>query len=107
MTWQPVCSESALPREYGIAVLVGQQHVAVFRTASDEVLAVGNIDPFSGVGVISSGIVGDRDGEPTVASPLHKHVFSLRSGEYLEQPRTRLPTFPVRSRQGTVEICLT
>lgn len=104
MNWLQVCAEHLLPHEDGIAVLVGDRHVAVFRTAFDEVLAVGNIDPFSGIGVISKGIVGDRRGEPTVSSPLHKQVFSLHSGRCLDEPEVALPTYPARLHHGAVEV---
>ncbi|PRW63735.1 nitrite reductase small subunit NirD [Actinopolyspora mortivallis] len=106
MNWHRVCAESALPTEFGMAALVAGHTVALFRTAEDELYAVGNVDPFSGAGVISRGIVGDRAGEPTVASPMHKQVFSLRSGECLDEPARRLPTYPVRRREGVIEIGL-
>ncbi|MDR7304419.1 nitrite reductase small subunit NirD [Haloactinomyces albus] len=106
MKWVPVCDREAVPPEYGVAALVDGRAVALFRTAEDELFAVDNVDPFTGAGVISRGIVGDRDGEPTVASPLLKHVFSLRSGVCLDEPSTQLPTFPIRHRQGSVEIGL-
>ncbi|WP_017974926.1 nitrite reductase small subunit NirD [Actinopolyspora halophila] len=104
MNWQRICSESDLPTEFGVAALVDGHTVAVFRTATDEVYALGNVDPFSGAGVISRGIVGDREGEPTVSSPMHKQAFSLRSGQCLDEPETRLPTYPVRRRAETIEI---
>ncbi len=107
MKWHRVCTATALPPEYGVAALLGEDGAAVFRTAGDELFAVGNVDPFSGAGVISRGIVGDRDGEPTVASPMHKHVFSLRTGTCLDEPSVALPTYPVRYRAGTVEVGLT
>lgn len=46
------------------------------------------------------GIVGDRGGEPTVASPLYKQVFALRDGRCLagadEGDAVSLPAFVVR-----------
>ncbi|MBA8824788.1 nitrite reductase (NADH) small subunit [Saccharopolyspora lacisalsi] len=107
MKWHRVCTAAALPPEYGVAALLGEDGAAVFRTAGDGLFAVGNVDPFSGAGVISRGIVGDRDGEPTVSSPMHKHVFSLRTGTCLDEPSVALPTYPVRYRGGDVEVGLT
>ena len=70
MTADVTCPADALAAEQGVAALLpdGTQ-VAVFRTADGACTRVGNIDPFSGAGVLSRGIVGDRGGVPMVASP--------------------------------------
>lgn len=106
MNWHQICDIDLLLPEYGVPVLVGEHPVAVFRTHDDQLFAVGNVDPYSGAGVISRGIVGDRAGEPTVASPMLKQVFSLRTGQCLDDPGTRLPVFPVRRREAFVEVAL-
>src|SRR5829696_8415352 len=82
--WLPACPAAALPPERGVAVLLpGGAQAALFRTYDGALYAVGNADPFSGAAVLSRGIVGDRDGEPTLASPMYKQVFSLRTGACL------------------------
>ncbi|QBI54294.1 nitrite reductase small subunit NirD [Streptomonospora litoralis] len=103
--WVAACDSDRLTRERGVAVLLpdGSQ-AAVFRTHDDVLYAVGNIDPFSGAAVISRGIVGDRAGEPTVASPMLKQVFSLRSGRCLDEPDTGLATYAVRLREGVIDV---
>ncbi|MDA3628762.1 nitrite reductase small subunit NirD [Saccharopolyspora oryzae] len=107
MTWQRICELDLLLPEYGVPALVHDQPVAVFRTRDDELYAVGNVDPFCGAGVISRGIVGDRGGEPTVASPMLKQVFSLRTGQCLDDPAAQLPIYPVRRRaDDVVEVAL-
>ncbi len=50
--------------------------------------AVDNVDPFSGASVLSRGIVGDAGGVPTVASPVYKQRFDLRTGRCLDDPST-------------------
>jgi nitrite reductase (NADH) small subunit len=102
--WTTLCRLDALTPERGVAALVGDRQVAVFRTFDDALYAVGNIDPFSGAAVLSRGIVGDRGGEPTVASPLHKQVFSLASGRCLDHAAVAVPTYPIRLRDGIVEV---
>lgn len=104
--WVAACGSDKLKSERGAAVLLpdGQQ-VAVFRTHDDALYAVGNIDPFTGAAVISRGIVGDRSGEPTVASPMLKQVFSLRTGRCLDDPAVGLPTRAVRLRDGVIDVC--
>ncbi|ACZ30834.1 nitrite reductase (NAD(P)H), small subunit [Xylanimonas cellulosilytica DSM 15894] len=84
----PVCPLTYLAVERGAAALVevdgAQVQVALFRLHDDEVLAVQQADPFSGANVLSRGLVGTRGGEPTVASPVYKQVFALRTGTCLE-----------------------
>jgi nitrite reductase (NADH) small subunit len=105
--WTAACPADRLTPERGVAVLLpdGGQ-VALFRTHDGALHAVGNIDPFSGAAVISRGIVGDRGGEPTVASPMLKQVFSLRTGACLDDPGVRLPRHPVRVRDGVAEVAV-
>lgn len=79
-----VCALADLLPERGAAALVDGVQVAVFRLLDDTVRAVGQRDPFSGANVMSRGIVGTRQGEPTVASPMYKQVFSLDTGRCLD-----------------------
>lgn len=85
-----VCGLADLVPGRGVAALVGGEQVAVFRLADDEVLAVQQLDPFSGAHVMSRGIVGTRGDHVTVASPVHKQVFDLRTGRCLD-PVGRAP----------------
>ena len=78
-----VCCLDDLVPERGVAALVGGEQVAVFRVG-DDVLAVQQKDPFTRAHVMSRGLVGTRGDRLTVASPLHKQVFDLRTGECLE-----------------------
>ncbi|MCP3012538.1 nitrite reductase small subunit NirD [Nocardiopsis dassonvillei] len=104
-TWIDACAPAGLRVEDGVAVLLpdGRQ-VAVFRTRDQHLYAVDNIDPYTGAAVISRGIVGDRAGEPTVASPMLKNVFSLRTGQSLDDEHVRLTTWPVRQTDTAVQI---
>lgn len=100
-----VCAVSDLEVERGRAALVGGEQIALFLLADRSVRAVSNLDPYSGAHVMSRGIVGDRDGTPTVASPLHKQVFDLRTGVCLEtqgKPPAALRVWPVQVRDGHV-----
>jgi len=88
-----VCSIRDLEVERGRAALIGAEQVALFLLPNGDVHAVSNLDPYSGANVISRGIVGTRGEAPTVASPMHKQVFDLRTGECLEtqgKPARRL-----------------
>ncbi|CAI9402236.1 nitrite reductase small subunit NirD [Aestuariimicrobium sp. T2.26MG-19.2B] len=89
-----VCEYDLLTPELGVAALAGALQVAVFRLDDGSVHAVQNLCPFSGASVMSRGITGSLGGEPTVASPLYKQVFSLLDGRCLadldKQPRPGL-----------------
>ena len=104
MTWIPVCAYRRLQPERGVAALVGGIPIAIFRLYDGTLYAIGNVDPFTGASVLSRGIVGTRGDAPTVASPLHKQVYDLRTGVCLDAPDVRVPTYPVRLRDGFVEV---
>lgn len=97
--WTVVCQLTDLVPERGAAALVGGEQVALFRVGDREVLAVQQLDPYSGAHVMSRGIVGSRAGAVTVASPMYKQVFDLRTGRCLDpvgkEPHD-LRTWPVR-----------
>ncbi|MCX9191605.1 nitrite reductase (NAD(P)H) small subunit [Carbonactinospora thermoautotrophica] len=102
--WVPVCMFDDLLPERGVAAMVAGEQVAVFRTYDGSLFAIGNLDPFSGAYVLSRGIVGTRGEVPTVASPMYKQVFDLRTGVCLDDPRVSVPVYPIRCRDGVVEV---
>ncbi|MFI6909108.1 nitrite reductase small subunit NirD [Nonomuraea sp. NPDC050394] len=102
--WTTVCRYTDLLPERGVCALVNGRQIAVFRDFDGRVYAVGNRDPFSGAYILSRGIVGTRGGEPTVASPMHKQVFSLVSGECLDGGGEAVPVHPIRLRGEHVEV---
>lgn len=103
--WLDVCALDDLVPERGAAALVGAAQVALFRLLGDEVLAIGNQDPFSGAHVLSRGVVGTRGDVPMVAGPLYKQHFDLRTGRCLEDPGAAVPVYPVRVEHGRVQLC--
>ncbi len=89
-----------------MAALVDGVQLAIFRTYSGELFAIGNRDPIAGAQVMSRGIVGTRGDAPTVASPLHKQVYDLRTGECLDVSGVAVPTYPIRCNGDTVEVAV-
>ena len=104
LCWHDVCDVERLLAERGVAALVGAVQVALFRTHDGEVHAIGNVDPISGAAVLSRGIVGDRGGVPTVASPIYKESFSLLDGRCLDADGVSVPVYAVRITDGRVQI---
>lgn len=106
-TWTDVCDFGDLMPERGACALVDGVQVAIFRTFDGELYALSNLDPFSGAFVLARGILGTRGGAPTVASPMFKQVFDLRTGRCLDDPQVTVPTFSVRRNSaGRVEVSL-
>ena len=109
VTWHPVCDLADLSPERGAAAFLDGVQVALFRTHDDHVYAVQQLDPYSAANVMSRGIVGSRGEVPTVASPMYKQVFDLRTGECLDavgkepQPLRR---YPVDVLDGVVTVAL-
>ncbi|RZT84127.1 nitrite reductase (NADH) small subunit [Pseudonocardia sediminis] len=104
--WLYICPLEALQPGRGAAALVGDTQVAIFRMDGDVLHAVGNVDPYTGAAVISRGIVGDRGGVPTVASPVHKQAFGLDDGRALDDPSVTLGVYQTRVHGGDVAIGL-
>ncbi|MBO0693113.1 MAG: nitrite reductase small subunit NirD [Acidimicrobiaceae bacterium] len=102
--WIPVCHLQGLTPDRGVAALVGGEAVAVFRLSTGELYALANVDPFSGASVLSRGIVGDAAGVPTVASPMYKQRFDLRTGACLEEPSRAVAVYEVREVGGVVSV---
>jgi nitrite reductase (NADH) small subunit len=105
LEWTSACPLSRLIPGLGVAVLLrGGEQVALFLLEDGSLRAVGTIDPYGRAAVMSRGLVGDRAGEPTVASPLLKQVFSLIDGRCLDDESVRLPVYDVRVWAGVVQI---
>jgi nitrite reductase (NADH) small subunit len=105
MTWRPVCPVERLAPDRGVAALVDGAQLALFRLdGSAAIHALGNIDPYSGVGCLSRGIVGDVGGEPMVVSPLHKQRFSLRTGRCIDDPSVGVEVYEVRVTGDLLEV---
>jgi nitrite reductase (NADH) small subunit len=105
LSWTTICPYGQLQAERGVAALVDGVQIAIFRTHDGALYAIGNRDPIAGASVLSRGIVGTRGDAPTVASPLHKQVYDLRTGDCLDVPGVRVPVYPVRNQDGSVQVC--
>jgi nitrite reductase (NADH) small subunit len=115
--WETACRLDQLQPGRGVAALLEGRQVALFRLprsaqsaavgepdGADVVHAIDNLDPCSGAAVLSRGIVGDRQGEPVVASPVYKQAFSLRTGRCLDEPGQEVEVFRVRVVDGWIQI---
>jgi nitrite reductase (NADH) small subunit len=104
--WYRVCAVEDLEPAWGEAALVAGRQVALFRTGPSEVFAVAHEDPATGAHVMARGILGSKGARPTIASPLHKEVYDLETGECFTTPGLRLAAFSTRVIDGFVEVQL-
>jgi len=108
--WRRVCRIDDLETGWGEAAMVDGAQVALFRLADAGVYAVSHRDPATGSHVMARGITGSKTvaaGERvTVASPLHKQVYDIVTGECFTHPALHLQTYPVQVVDGYVEVAL-
>ncbi|WP_460945303.1 nitrite reductase small subunit NirD [Okibacterium endophyticum] len=102
--WERVCGVDDLEPAWGEVALIGSQQIAIFLLAPDEVYAVSHRDPHTDANVMARGIVGSRGERPTVASPLHKEVYDLATGECFTNPDLVLGTYRTRVVGGFIEV---
>jgi nitrite reductase (NADH) small subunit len=102
--WTSVCALDRLEPLWGEAALIDGVQVALVLLPDGSLFAVSNQDPATGSFVMSRGIVGSRGARPTLASPLHKQVYDLETGECFTSADYALRTFPVRVDHGTVQV---
>ncbi len=97
LRWVQVGSVSDFPIDGGATIKYGGVQIAVFNfTSRGEWYASQNMCPHKKAFVLGRGIIGDHQGEPKVACPLHKKTFSLNDGRSLQQEEYHIQTFPVR-----------
>jgi nitrite reductase (NADH) large subunit len=86
-------------------VKYGKVQLAVFNFSSrGEWYATQNMCPHRQDMVLSRGIIGDHQGQPKVACPLHKKTFALDTGECLSGDEYKIGTFAVQVSGGIVYV---
>lgn len=103
-TWIPVCALDDILPNTGVCARLEDRHVAIFRLKGDvpQLYALDNIDPNSGVSVLSRGLVGNLGDRLVVASPIYKQHFDLRTGECLEAPDNSVLAYAVKLENSRV-----
>ncbi|KZE90384.1 Nitrite reductase (NADH) small subunit [Agromyces sp. NDB4Y10] len=102
--WVRACAVTDLEPGWGEVALIGARQVALIRVAEQEVYAVDHHDPHTSAPVMARGIVGSRGDRPTIASPLHKQVYDLGTGECFTDPALSLRTYRTRVVGGMLEV---
>lgn len=106
-TWVRIGSVDDFPRDGGATIKYGATQIAVFRFSSrSEWYATQNMCPHKQAFVLSRGIIGDQQGVPKVACPLHKKTYSLESGQSLSGDEYSIRVFPVKVEGNDVLLLL-
>jgi len=107
--WTIVARADSIRVDRGVAALVNEEPVAIFRLlgegGDDEWYAVSHVDPVTDVPIMARGLVGSCGADPeipTVASPLHKRRYDLRTGLCLDDETPPLATYELRVVDGWV-----
>jgi nitrite reductase (NADH) large subunit len=107
LAWVQVGNVDDFPIDGGSTIKYGKTQIAVYNFASrGEWYASQNMCPHKKAFVLSRGILGDQQGEPKVACPLHKKTFSLNTGESLSDPDYNIETFAVKVEGAAVYLRL-
>ncbi|MBI2706170.1 MAG: nitrite reductase small subunit NirD [Actinobacteria bacterium] len=102
--WVEVCRVDDLVAGRGVCALVDGRQVAIFLLHDGSLHALDNRDPFSDANVLSRGLTGTAGDTPTVASPVYKQRFDLRTGTCIDDSSVRVPVHPVRAVDGIVSV---
>jgi nitrite reductase (NADH) large subunit len=104
-SWVKLAPVSSFPRDGGRTLQYGNSQIAVFNFESrGEWYATQNKCPHMQDMVLGRGLIGDQQGVPKVACPLHKKTFSLQDGKCLGEDEYRILTFPVKVVDGWVHV---
>ncbi len=103
--WFRAAEVSKFPKNGGACVKYNDKQIAVFNFSRDgNWYACQNLCPHKMQMVLSRGMIGEDQGEPKVACPLHKNTFSLKSGKHLNGDLNSITTYPVKVEDGFVYI---
>lgn len=103
--WFKAAHINAFPQDGGACVKYKDLQIAVFNFERlNAWYACQNLSPEKQEMVLSRGMIGDHNGIPMVACPLHKKTFSLETGENLNGDLGAIATYPVKIKEENVYI---
>lgn len=103
--WFKAAKVEDFPSDGGACVKYKDLQIAVFSfDRKKKWYACQNLCPHKLEMVLSRGLIGDENGISKVACPLHKKTFSLESGENLNGDLAAIAIYPVKIRDGWVNI---
>lgn len=104
--WFAACPIDELEAGWGETALLAGRQIALLKDSETHAFAIDAEDPHTGAMVMARGIMGSRGDAPTIASPLHKEVYDLRTGEGLSHPQYAVRTYGTRVVDGVLEVAV-
>jgi nitrite reductase (NADH) small subunit len=103
--WFEVANAGDFPKDGGVCVKYKGKQIAVYNfTRKGTWYACQNVCPHKLEMVLSRGMIGDENGIPKVACPMHKKTFSLETGENLNGDLDSIAMYPVKIENNIVYI---
>ncbi|MDO6758976.1 nitrite reductase small subunit NirD [Tamlana sp. 2_MG-2023] len=103
--WFKVGVVEDFPENSGACIKYKTKQIAVYNfTRTGKWYASQNLCPHKMEMVLSLGMIGDKDGIPKVACPMHKKNFSLEDGSNMAGEDLKIATYPVKIEKGNVYI---
>ncbi|TPN82198.1 nitrite reductase small subunit NirD [Aquimarina algicola] len=103
--WFKAASVDDFPVNGGACIKYKEKQIAVFNfSRRNKWYACQNVCPHKMEMVLSRGMIGDQNGIPKVACPMHKKTFSLENGENLNGDLPPIATYPVKIKNNNVYI---
>ena len=103
--WFRVGEVGDFPENSGACIKYKSKQIAVYNfTRTGKWYASQNLCPHKMEMVLSLGMIGDKEGIPKVACPMHKKNFSLEDGSNLSGDDLKIATYPVKIENGNVYI---
>ena len=103
--WFKAANVNDFPKDGGACVKYKDLQIAVFNFSRlNTWYACQNLSPEKEEMVLSRGMIGDHNGIPKVACPLHKKTFSLETGENLNGDLEAIAIYPVKIEEENVYI---
>lgn len=104
-TWFLAGKTADFPENSGGCIKYKTKQIAVFNfTKANKWYACQNLCPHKMEMVLSLGLIGDKEGIPKVACPLHKKNFSLEDGSNLNGDDLKIAVYPVKIENENVYI---
>lgn len=103
--WFYVGKTTDFPEDGGSCIKYKTRQIAVFNfTRRSKWYACQNLCPHKLEMVLSRGMIGEQQGFPKVACPMHKKTFSLEDGSNLNGDDYNIAVYPVKIEEGNVYI---
>lgn len=103
--WLNICRIEDIAPNTGVCAKVDDKQVAIFRHGkSHDLFAIDNYDPIGKANVLSRGLLAHIGETITVASPLYKQHYCLKSGVCKEDQAIKIKVYNVRLNDGIVEL---